>query len=247
MLYGTIAEFCNKETVSAKARLKAPAVFADPTVRPFSAQSCRPGLGASASCLSSPVDAKRGAQQQRLTYYAPSSLVSFEFLFEDGTTYKKPTALPACEYVDALMNWVQSLLDDEEIFPSRIGASPPRARTSCLTGCFLDNSPLCVQVCRFRSRSDRPARRSFAGSSGSMATSTHRILTRFARLASRVRSYLGQGHPLLLADGSLHSAAHLNTNYRHFLLFVTEFSLVDKKELMPLADFNDAILNEEKK
>lgn len=43
------------------------------------------------------------------------------------------------------------------------------------------------------------------------------------------------------------SAAHLNTNYRHFLLFVTEFQLVDKKELLPLAEFNDAILNEEKK
>lgn len=41
--------------------------------------------------------------------------------------------------------------------------------------------------------------------------------------------------------------AHLNTNYRHFLLFVTEFQLVDKKELLPLADFNDAILNEMKK
>lgn len=43
------------------------------------------------------------------------------------------------------------------------------------------------------------------------------------------------------------SAAHLNTNYRHFLLFVTEFQLVDKKELLPLAEFNDAILVEEKK
>jgi MOB kinase activator 1 len=25
------------------------------------------------------------------------------------------------EYVDALMNWVQGMLDDEAIFPSRIG------------------------------------------------------------------------------------------------------------------------------
>lgn len=27
------------------------------------------------------------------------------------------------EYVDALMNWVQGMLDDEAIFPSKIGAS----------------------------------------------------------------------------------------------------------------------------
>lgn len=47
----------------------------------------------------------------------------YEFLFEDGTTYKKPTALSAPQYVDALMTWVQGLLDDEEVFPSRIGQS----------------------------------------------------------------------------------------------------------------------------
>lgn len=66
------------------------------------------------------------SQQHRLTRSPPPVRSRrFEFLFEDGSTYKKPTALPACEYVDALMNWVQSLLDDEEIFPSRIGPSPP--------------------------------------------------------------------------------------------------------------------------
>lgn len=60
--------------------------------------------------------------QKQLTLRAYSSPhCRFEFLFEDGTTYKKPTALPAPEYVDALMNWVQSLLDDEDVFPSRIG------------------------------------------------------------------------------------------------------------------------------
>ena len=37
--------------------------------------------------------------------------------------YKKATKLPAPEYVDALMNWAQGLLDNEEIFPSEMGAS----------------------------------------------------------------------------------------------------------------------------
>lgn len=35
--------------------------------------------------------------------------------------YKRPTKLPAPEYVDALMNWAQSLLDDESTFPNKIG------------------------------------------------------------------------------------------------------------------------------
>lgn len=59
--------------------------------------------------------------------------------------------------------------------------------------------------------------------------------------------------------------AHLNTSYRHFFLFInevcfhkilqwtqsilknaTQFDLVDKKELAPLDELNDAILAEDK-
>ncbi|CEL57588.1 MOB kinase activator 1B OS=Mus musculus GN=Mob1b PE=1 SV=3 [Rhizoctonia solani AG-1 IB] len=47
----------------------------------------------------------------------------YEYLWEDGVTYKKPTKLSAPDYVDALMNWVQSLLDDEKVFPNKIGTS----------------------------------------------------------------------------------------------------------------------------
>ncbi|KAG8907229.1 Mitotic exit network component [Tulasnella sp. 403] len=81
-----------------------------------------------------------------------------EYLWEDGVTYKRPTKLPAPVYIDNLMNWVQGLLDDENVFPSKI--------------------------------------------------------------------------------------AHLNTSYRHFFLFINEFDLVDKKELVPLEELNDAILME---
>lgn len=38
--------------------------------------------------------------------------------------YKRPTKLPAPEYVDALMNWAQGILDDERVFPNQIGMSP---------------------------------------------------------------------------------------------------------------------------
>lgn len=50
-----------------------------------------------------------------------SFLFSYEYLWEDGTKYKRPTKLPAPEYVDALMNWAQNLLDDEAVFPDKIG------------------------------------------------------------------------------------------------------------------------------
>ena len=46
----------------------------------------------------------------------------YEYLWEDGVRYKKATKLAAPEYVEALMNWAQGLLDNEEIFPSEMGA-----------------------------------------------------------------------------------------------------------------------------
>ena len=50
-------------------------------------------------------------------------LCRYEYLWEDGVKYKRPTKLPAPEYVDALMNWAQGLLDNEEVFPNKIGES----------------------------------------------------------------------------------------------------------------------------
>lgn len=38
--------------------------------------------------------------------------------------------------------------------------------------------------------------------------------------------------------------AHLNTNYRHFLLFVDEFHLLSERDLQPLEDFNKTIIAE---
>ena len=46
----------------------------------------------------------------------------YEYLWEDGVKYKRPTKLPAPEYVDALMSWAQNQLDDDRIFPNQIGA-----------------------------------------------------------------------------------------------------------------------------
>lgn len=122
MLYGTIAEFCTKETVSPccqKFNLKSRTdldLFGQCPI-----MSAGPRCAVLLSCRD-----RHAVPNGPRTETADTSCLlfpafRFEFLFEDGTTYKKPTALPAPEYVDALMNWVQSLLDDEDVFPSRIG------------------------------------------------------------------------------------------------------------------------------
>jgi MOB kinase activator 1 len=45
----------------------------------------------------------------------------FEYLWQDGENFKRPTKMPAPEYIEHLMAWVQSNIDNEQMFPSRIG------------------------------------------------------------------------------------------------------------------------------
>jgi MOB kinase activator 1 len=50
----------------------------------------------------------------------------FEYHWADGTSVKKPIKCSAPKYIDYLMTWVQEQLDDENIFPSKIGTTFPR-------------------------------------------------------------------------------------------------------------------------
>jgi len=47
-------------------------------------------------------------------------------VFCTGKNIKKAIKCSAPEYVDYLMTWVQEQLDDEEIFPSKVGVPFPR-------------------------------------------------------------------------------------------------------------------------
>ncbi len=45
----------------------------------------------------------------------------YEYHWADGQTVKKPIKCSAPKYIDYLMTWVQDQLDDETVFPSKIG------------------------------------------------------------------------------------------------------------------------------
>ena len=45
----------------------------------------------------------------------------YEYHWCDGVNYKKPTALPAPQYITLLMEWVESQINDESIFPVKVG------------------------------------------------------------------------------------------------------------------------------
>ena len=45
----------------------------------------------------------------------------YEYHWADGQSVKKPIKCSAPRYIDYLMTWVQEQLDDENLFPSKIG------------------------------------------------------------------------------------------------------------------------------
>lgn len=47
----------------------------------------------------------------------------YEYLWADGgDKYKKPTKLPAPKYIELLMDWIESQINNEELFPVTTGA-----------------------------------------------------------------------------------------------------------------------------
>ncbi|KAG0216068.1 MOB kinase activator 1B [Mortierella sp. GBA30] len=119
----------------------------------------------------------------------------YEYHWKDDHS-KKPSRVSAPVYVDNLMSWVQSQLDNEAIFPSKIGVEfPPQFKT---------------------------------------------IINDIFRRLFRVYAHIYTAH--FTAIVSLGEEAHLNTSFKHFILFVKEFDLIDPKELAPLSDLIDSLL-----
>ena len=54
-------------------------------------------------------------------FSVPFKPFRYEYHWADGTTIKKPIKCSAPKYIDYLMTWVQDQLDDETLFPSKIG------------------------------------------------------------------------------------------------------------------------------
>ncbi|QCE13568.1 maintenance of ploidy protein MOB1 [Vigna unguiculata] len=120
----------------------------------------------------------------------------YEYRWADGVTIKKPIEVSAPKYVEYLMDWIESQLDDETIFPQRLGAPFPS---------------------NFRDV----------------------VKTIFKRLF-RVYAHIYHSHFQKIV--SLKEEAHLNTCFKHFVLFTWEFRLIDKAELAPLEDLVESII-----
>lgn len=119
----------------------------------------------------------------------------YEYLWADTNLYKKPTALPAPRYIELLMDWIESQINNEEIFPVTTDVPFPKSFS---------------QLCK-------------------------KILTRLFRVFVHV--YIHHFDRIV----SIGAEAHVNTCYKHFYYFVTEFELITQKELDPLAEMTKRI------
>jgi MOB kinase activator 1 len=131
------------------------------------------------------------------------------------------------------MNWVQSQLDDETIFPSKIGVhfvfhvgfthprTPPRdydiSHTPNLINCIIGV----------------PFPKNF-----------QQIVKNIFKRLFRVYAHMYHSHFDKIA--ALGEEAHLNTSFKHFILFVNEFQLIDKKELAPLEELIKILVESDK-
>mmetsp|Transcript_5279 Transcript_5279/g.6422 ORF Transcript_5279/g.6422 Transcript_5279/m.6422 type:complete len:219 (-) Transcript_5279:317-973(-) len=119
----------------------------------------------------------------------------YEYWWADGDKIKKPIKCSAPEYMDYLMSWVQGILDDESVFPSRVDVPFPKSFVSVVKQIF---------------------KRLF-----------------------RVYAHIYYSHFQKIV--SLGEEAHLNTCFKHFYLFITEFDLVNKAEIAPLQDLINSL------
>lgn len=47
----------------------------------------------------------------------------YEYLWQDADKYKRPTRLPAKDYMYLLMEWIETRINNENIFPSNTSIS----------------------------------------------------------------------------------------------------------------------------
>ncbi|GKZ33351.1 MOB kinase activator 1B [Aspergillus brasiliensis] len=121
----------------------------------------------------------------------------FEYLWQDSENYKRPTKMSAPEYIEHLMSWVQSSVDNEQIFPSRLGVPFPKVFPSLV----------------------------------------RQIFKRMYRVYAHIYCH---HYPVVVHLGL---EPHLNTSFKHYVLFIDEHHLASGKDFWgPLGDLVDSML-----
>lgn len=134
----------------------------------------------------------------------------YEYHWADGHTVKKPIKCSAPKYIDYLMTWVQDQLDDETLFPSKIGRQAAVEKVfslsqSCSFCCCADFYAPFTVVFLFAVGVPFPK---------NFLTIAKTILKRLFRVYAHIY------HQHFSEVVQLGEEAHLNTSFKHFIFFV---------------------------
>ncbi|KAB1268641.1 MOB kinase activator 3C [Camelus dromedarius] len=178
----------------------------------------------------------------------------YEYRWQDERQYRRPAKLSAPRYMALLMDWIEGLINDEEVFPTRVGECRLAGRAGLAAEGGGQPSPLhrreegvatkistvsvedYAEIVPFSQVLDLLSGRicgvPFPKNFQQVCT---KILTRLFRVFVHV--YIHHFDSIL----SMGAEAHVNTCYKHFYYFIREFSLVDQRELEPLREMTERI------
>eukprot|EP00887_Chlorella_sp_A99_P003063 scaffold9.g3063.t1 len=147
----------------------------------------------------------------------------YEYLWADGV--RTPVKLSAPQYINCLFDWVEEQLDNPAVFPPVYGGTFPRefgqTVRNILKRLFRVYGHIYHSHFRRVSHADQPRSRCVRRG----ATAQKQLLRRPCRQVVR-----------------LELEPHLNTCFRHFVLFTHEFQLIDQRELAPMRELIDKML-----
>ncbi|KAL8618750.1 hypothetical protein ACOMHN_015160 [Nucella lapillus] len=150
-------------------------------------------------------------------------LMEYEYHWCDGVHYKKPTALPAPQYITLLMEYEYHWCDGVH-YKKPTALPAPQYITLLMEWVesqINDESLFPVQI-------GSPFPKNYL-------SVVKKILKRLFRVF--VHGYIHHFDKLV----AMGAEAHINTCYKHFYYFVTEYNLIDKKELEPLREMTERI------
>ena len=159
----------------------------------------------------------------------------FEYLWADGHKYKKPTSLPANQYISNLIDWIESQINNDTIFPVTVGKQTLLIKLSYNFVYFIE---FFLQMCLFPKHLSLFARKFSQDYLEFLFMFTFITLIELFQLEPYVTFY--HNRTTIVWILSLQEA-HVNTCYKHYYYFVNEFNLIAPKEFEPLKEMTEKI------
>jgi Mob1/phocein family len=157
----------------------------------------------------------------------------YEYFWADGDKFKKPTALPAPKYIENLIDWVEGQINNDEIFPITTDIPWVCIFVSRDFAMILNLKLFTVSHAHFH----RCVRRFSQDFSEFSFTCTFTTLTGEPHASRKqLKKSINLRFPGNRRIVAIGAEPHVNTCFKHFYYFVTEFDLLPAKEMEPLME-----------